>query len=494
MPRYGSFLQRSRHGTVYYFRRRIPAAIQALTGRSFVYRSLSTSDKNAALVYARALAVVTDRLFAKLMRMTKKGQPTLKTGYELEIELEEFFGKPGKVRIKADTTVPGDHDAAKEALNQALDKLAEANQNIDRSLGAVLTHASARSTKKLGEAIDFYLANAGKLKPASRKTYTTALKKLVLPFFGHETLLGAIDQVEFARFVGNVNSMDRAFSTKEGYVVAFSSFGKWYRNRGEKVPDWKAAGLLEKRRMPPDTARDAFTFDELEVVLRNAASYLDTEPAKFWVTAICALSGCRVEELAQIDLSNDLRYDDVAKVHFLKLSELSDEKTGEFDPHKSLKASASWRVIPIHSRLVELGAVDYLKQQASQGYTRPFESQWPPHEFRGSDVEKPILANKWSHKISKWGGRELKKLVAAGLLVKGKKTYFHSVRHTFITHLASRDVPQEKSDMLTGHQTPGESAVTYNKLRNDAAHLSRLVEANLDRYVSALNEALKKAY
>jgi hypothetical protein len=57
------FLTKSRHGTVYYFRRRVPTGAQATLGRNVLLRSLETADRRLAITRGRMLAAYTDAIF-----------------------------------------------------------------------------------------------------------------------------------------------------------------------------------------------------------------------------------------------------------------------------------------------------------------------------------------------------------------------------------------------------------------------------------------------
>ena len=66
-----NFLMTSRHGTVFFFRRRVPKVFQAAFGKSCLVRSLKTADRKLATKRARTLAVHTDQIFNRLA-MAKK--------------------------------------------------------------------------------------------------------------------------------------------------------------------------------------------------------------------------------------------------------------------------------------------------------------------------------------------------------------------------------------------------------------------------------------
>jgi hypothetical protein len=67
----GKFLMKSRHGTIYYFRRRVPEAARHAIGRQVFVRSLETSDRRLAVVRGRSLAAQTDSIFHGLAMATK---------------------------------------------------------------------------------------------------------------------------------------------------------------------------------------------------------------------------------------------------------------------------------------------------------------------------------------------------------------------------------------------------------------------------------------
>jgi hypothetical protein len=82
-------------------------------------------------------------------------------------------------------------------------------------------------------------------------------------------------------------------------------------------------------------------------------------------------------------------------------------------------------------------------------------------------------ANRWpskaSQQITRWGGEELKKLRAALQITKGKVTFFHSMRYSFVTFLSKAEVSEEWRAAITGHQFGGMNAHVYNNAKNDVS-------------------------
>lgn len=62
----GHYLIKSRHGTVLYFRRRVPDDLRATLGKPYLVTSLGTANRRDAIILARAVAARTDILFANL--------------------------------------------------------------------------------------------------------------------------------------------------------------------------------------------------------------------------------------------------------------------------------------------------------------------------------------------------------------------------------------------------------------------------------------------
>jgi hypothetical protein len=107
----GEFIERSPHGTVFYFRRRVPCDLRDLVGRRHIYVTLQTQERRTALLRARAIAVQTDRAFEEIRRMPSDKNPKfIDTFFNLHIDLDDWSGKPKKVSIT--DLKPGDEESA----------------------------------------------------------------------------------------------------------------------------------------------------------------------------------------------------------------------------------------------------------------------------------------------------------------------------------------------------------------------------------------------
>jgi integrase len=160
--------------------------------------------------------------------------------------------------------------------------------------------------------------------------------------------------------------------------------------------------------------------------LRAFFARLDSEPGRpelYWVPRIMAFSGMRLNEVAQLTRT-DLRQERGVWVF-----DVNEQAEG-----KRLKTQSSRRLVPIHSRLIELGMLDAL-----------------------GDSEH-LIAKKWRHTANPARGAidALSKLLNRKLRDAGitdkRKTGAHSFRHTVAARLANASVPEYQIADLLGHE------------------------------------------
>lgn len=475
------------------------------------------------------MAVQTDQLFAKLRDMKTRFDAGSFSGLVIDIT------KPDGTRLKFDGSVEELESAAVDKIFEALDlnssnekvaqvaQLVSSNEIAPAVSGEVAQRssviASHRSKPPAGfqKSYEEYMKEAG-LKPSTKRTYRSRLmfaKSFFKDRLGDQPVV-VIDQTwvwEYAKFVTLHVSNE---TTAEHYLHTLAGFLNWFRVRYTKefVPISTQKLLSREQSRPAADERDAFSLEDVEMLFENARRYRKRSPHKYWATIAIPFLGCRIEELAQLDLTSDLRRDAATGLWYLSLNQDPDH---DGVVRKSLKKLASWRVVPIHSALVKHGFVEYLRSQVGQSKDskRPFEDRWKPwvpkvksDEADEADEASPTATEgepslevsgsvgiKWSQYITNWGGRELAK-VAKQKASDGKvfdisnKTYFHSLRHTFKQTLDRAGVSREISEALSGRRYAGMDEERYRKLQKDLSVLSKDgIEAGLDKLVDLLQRA-----
>jgi integrase len=467
-----NFLTRSRHGTVYYFRRRVPRELHAAIGKPFLVRSLETTDRRIAIVRARSLAVQSDLIFQNTLMATKhKPGDGLSIDFKLEINLNHL-GQPTAITVDA---TPEEQDAVNSAIRTAI----EAAQGVKP---AQQHQHRASAVKTLDDAIGEYFTKA-QMKAQTKATYRSKLEH-ARKFFGGTSNVYDLGQGDLVLYCDHVGATIAHPTTKGLYISTVASFLNWHRNRVTGFPELTTRTLMHKKETPDSDDRDAFTLVQIQQVFENAKLYRNKCPQKFWVSIAPVFLGCRIEEVCQVNLKTDLKRDDEAGIWYFSFD-------GRPDPdgivRKSMKKIASWRLVPIHSALVRHGFIDFLRGQECAGFLRPFQQEWQPREV----VDEEII--KWSHYISRWGGRELKELGVRHQVDTTKLAYFHSMRHTFKSELGNAGISSEISEALSGRKHASADEERYEKLKQNHRRLAvEGIERGLVELAKVLDEVLKQ--
>ncbi|WP_180838997.1 site-specific integrase [Variovorax sp. RO1] len=152
------------------------------------------------------------------------------------------------------------------------------------------------------------------------------------------------------------------------------------------------------------------------------ARYAGREAA-YWIPLLGLFTGTRLGELCQ------LRTVDVQKVEGIDVLVLTNEGEGQ-----SIKSDAGHRSVPIHSELVRLGFLKYVKTIKEAGS----DSLWP---------SLPLREGKPSDFFGRWFGAHCKAM--------GLAPTFHYLRHTVRPLMRKAGVNEGTMDKVTGHKTVG---------------------------------------
>lgn len=467
----GTFLTKSRHGTVYYFRRRVPAAARRVLGQSMYVQSLLTSDRRLAVIRGRALAAHTDSIFQRIAMATNLNDlDSFTLGYEVKFDFNDMGGL-SSICVKAE---PEEQEAVNSAIRAAL--------GTDRERGSMIV--SPGPQKPFSNAITEYF-NKAQIKPQTKATYRSKLDH-AHKFFGDQTCVLKIDQAGFVGYCEHVLATVPNATTQSHYMTTVATFLNWYRVRSAGLPPLTTKTLVPKRELPESEDRDAFTIDQLSAVFENASTYKRKNPHKFRASVAPAFLGCRIEELCQIHIQTDLVHDEQAGIWYLVFD-------GRPDPdgviRKSMKVVSTWRHVPIHAALIRHGFIEFMRSQQEAGFQRPFQKEWEPRE--ATSALGTII--KWSHYISRWGGRELNTIGARRGFDPKRLGYFHSMRHTFKHTLGEAGVSSEVSEALSGRRYGGADAERYEKLKQNHRRLSAEgIAKGLDVLAALLDRAVER--
>ena len=133
----------------------------------------------------------------------------------------------------------------------------------------------------------------------------------------------------------------------------------------------------------------------------------------------------------------------------------------EGDNNKSVKADASRRKVPLHSKLLQDGFLGFV--EGRKGGARLF----PDYSFSKNGG--------YGRNLGRWFNESF----LPHLGIKQPSLVFHSYRHTMVTRLGQADVPQPVIQAIVGHAPEGVTQEVYMK---DGYRLAQLRDA-IERFV-----------
>lgn len=193
------------------------------------------------------------------------------------------------------------------------------------------------------------------------------------------------------------------------------------------------AALVRLQVAHPQKPRVAFSLDDLNCLFASPVysgrgfSKGGGGEACFWLPLMALFSGCRLEELAQL-LVSDVR-EEAALGFYLHISDEA--------PHSHLKNVASRRRVPVHDVLIQCGFLRYVARQPREGLLFPDLKANPRHKLGG------YFSNYFSHYLREQVG------------IQDRRKVFHSFRHTFKDACRDAGLDEEVHDALTGHSGAG---------------------------------------
>lgn len=197
---------------------------------------------------------------------------------------------------------------------------------------------------------------------------------------------------------------------------------------------------LERPKRTKENKRTEWEIEELRTLF-GSTIYTDGErprggagEASYWLPVLALYHGFRAGELCQLDTA------DVVKKGGIDCLSISPSAEDAGDA-KSVKTDTSIRIVPIHSAVIALGFLDYVKSVKGK-------KLFP--QIRQDSI------GRWAGNWSKWFGRHRRDL---GLGDRWKD--FHSFRHGWKSAARGAGIPKEIHDEITGHDNNGDVGSAY---------------------------------
>jgi len=423
MPKIASHLKRSRHG-VYYFRIRVPQCLKEKVGAEEILRSLRTHNpiKARRLIYDYASHY--HQLFEAMKKFDPNDMSTWPTDTS-KVRPYELNLSQGIMRSSG----AEDHARMMEALKafKSIPKSNPAPQTPPPMphppsvpIAGLKPLLMPPHTKRLADAITEYTATI--ITPKSRQTNEAQLNAF-LQWKGNVNVheINGVDIVAYnALLLKTV--MPR---TADGRIQFIQSLLKYcqknlYIHEDANLPTKGKFNLTRKQINKTTKGAEAFSIEQLNSIF-NPETYLPfckNRPARYWMPLIGLFTGLRKEEIAQ------LRNGDIAEEDGIVYFDISDSGG------RSLKTDSAKRKVPIHSRLLALGFMDFVRTRRGDLFSET-----------GNAVSHAFIRYLEEIEVKKNGDRGM---------------VFHSLRDTFNQLMFNNATVQAEIRLeIMGHSTGG---------------------------------------
>jgi integrase len=455
--RHASYVFLRRDTGSYFFRWTIPASVRPLLGgRAELKRSLHTDERRTALRLARRLSVMLERTTAQLMAAQLSQQDSPASYLTIKL-LERLVD--GSIRMEGVELDP---------------KHAEQDQQLlSALLGPAATPVKRGTEQSLADLVKAYMEDGERAKRHTQKTRQEldSIFALMLEVLGAGKPLGELGRRDFAylkEMLGKLpsnrrkNPLYRSKGVLELAGMPIPSSHLMSTTTINKILGWVASlmgwghlhgyvsanfaeGLALAKSKRDDEYREPYT-DEEARMLRDAllaGKYgSDGHPWRKWIPLLLMYQGMRVNEAAQLALS------DFGEIDGVPVVTVTDEEG------RRVKTAAARRTIPIHPELVRLGLLDHINTLRKRGGV---VRAWPELS-QGRDGH--------GQAVSRWFARFREK--------SGFGKDLHSARHSVVNRLRDADVPEDLIADLVGHSRS--SKVTFGTYAK-AATVRRMADA-----------------
>lgn len=451
-----AYLWQNRHG-IYFFRARIPLPFQDHFGKVEFKRTLKTDSRREAIKLARAYRVKMDKELDKLKGIYSAYEVTLEAKTPHPTKQGEFI--TSKITRPLSTPTEDTYPLKKQLLEQTREE-ALFQAKLENTNSQPQSEIETPSPV-LSEVIKLYIDEGETLKRWSDKTQhqiETTLKLLVK--IAGDMSIGAFNKShardfkqKFITLPSNMNKkreyreksidellkMDipkdhlQAHNTIDNNLVRISTFFKWTEDSGYTDKNYFSGMTIGKSKRASEE-RKTFSPDDLKKLFESAEYQKGfREPFQYWVPLIALYTGTRLEEICRLRVES---FNVVDGINVIQITP---------DGDWGGKTKAALRTIPIHSKLIELGLLEYVDNQKSRSHTRLFPELTKQRDGYGA-------------RVSKWFTRYRKK---CGITESGK--VFHSFRHTLTDELKQAGVSLEVAKAIIGHEDESETFGRYGK-------------------------------
>lgn len=394
-----------------------------------------------------------------------------KTGDEMLRQLREYVDRRMQVVFGKEAVVDSNSTSSTSVTSTPLNmsKLSSFIKPWQKDLAKGYNSSKPLDENTTGQylkTVELFIGLMGDL-PIGRITYEKAaeFREMVLQMpanHGKGSVASPKKELTLARANPDIERV--SLKTTKRHFSGMNSIWKWLIFKKHIPGSFRSfSGHSFPGTKSKKSARDDWSLEDLQLLFTSSI-YREAygSSALHWLPLISLHSGMRLEEICRLRPSLDIVTKNGTLCFDIK-RHLEKEGWAPWDP----KTECGVRVIPIHSWLLQHGFQEFWKSRRAEGAKYLFSPELVLHK-------KKISAG------FSWEFSRIKDSVGVG-----KKTTFHSFRHTFRIVLESTDLKESHINAVMGHEGAGGEGSTYAK-RVTTAKLMEVVES----FVSPLNLAL----
>jgi integrase len=386
-----TFLQKRKNG-YYYFRKRLSPEIQNIVGKTEIIKSLNTTDKNEAIKLSSKL----ETKFYEFVDHVKSGTRAIKPNINIS----------NQISFAAENLIKEENDKI-YTLKDILEKWIKQNKPSYQAISE-----SKLCISRFEELFGNITINAITIKHIL--TFRDVISAVPAKYNLKSPELSLIKAYEKYKDK-SVSSLPKN-STITKKIATIKSLLSFAVNNG-LIPSNPALNIKVSSKKTDSLTRMSFNSEDIAKIFNSEP--MNKKDYRFWIAYIGLHTGARLEEIGQL-LKSDIKQE--SGVYYFDINA---------EECKKLKTKTSVRKIPVHKRLIDAGFLDYINSIKS-------EKLFP--ELKAG------TSGRLTKGYSQWFARHLQKV---GICDSSK--VFHSFRHGFKEACRNAEIPEEISDLLTGH-------------------------------------------
>lgn len=409
-----------RRGNVFYFRAAVPTDLREDLQCREIVQSLKVEKRSEAVPLAFTMAAEVSKLFNRVRIMvddnddqkrSNGGQKRREWALREKLKIKDVLHQEELDRIDSKHRRELRRVSAESALkaeNRALKTVLAGGVKSGDSEKDTPAKTQKSNAPLLSVAIDEFLSQWDVTKKAMLTKHKANLP-VFLELIGDKPV-DQIRHIDVSRFAVELRKFparrtDRKFKGMDAKQMIAANDGECMHKKTFENYKSSVKALIVWARKKWDGAFETVRIDEIKYEGQRTGkeggqrSFKDTELIKvftckwmkehcengrevhkFWLPVIGLFTGMRVNEICQLNPAVDIREDENGIWYF----SVNDEGDAGEGIEKSVKTAAGVRVVPIHSKLIELGLLDYVGALKSAGHKQLFP-QWKAKGGKAGD-------------------------------------------------------------------------------------------------------------